>query len=386
MRFFTKVFSVVFAAAVLFAAVPVYADSSQAAVVIEQNSGRVLYAKNPDWELPMASTTKIMTAYIAVKYGNLSDVVEVSENAAGVEGSSMYLEKGEHITMENLLYGLMLQSGNDAAVAIAEAVGGSAQRFVEMMNETAVQDLGLSHTHFDNPNGLPSDTHYTTAHELALITREAVKDPKLAEIVATKNKTVPWEGRDYNREMTNHNKLLGVLDGCVGVKTGYTKAAGRCLISAVSRGGMELICVTLNDPDDWNDHTSLHNQLFEKYHMEDILSEDQIVDKITVGAGVLGYTGVHPDKTYTFPVCDEDKIEVATDIDENLQFPISEGDAVGYGKVIVNGEEYGSFNLIAAGNIDLVKPKKGSIWKDIKQSAGYIFSFWKDIVKSELSH
>ena len=181
-------------------------NSAQAAAVIEMQSGRVLYNKNADWELPMASTTKIMTAYVAVKYGNLGDVVEVSENAAGVEGSSIYLEKGEHITLENLLYGLMLESGNDAAVAVAEQVGGSVERFVEMMNETAA-DMGLTQTHFDNPNGLPSDTHYTTARELAVITKYALEEPKFAEIVATAKKSIPWEGREYNRELGNHNKL-----------------------------------------------------------------------------------------------------------------------------------------------------------------------------------
>lgn len=172
--------------------------SAQAAAVIEQNSGRVLYNKNADQELPMASTTKIMTAAVALKYGNLSDVIEVSATAAGVEGSSMYLECGEKITLENLLYGLMLLSGNDAAVAIAEHIGGGVDGFVELMNKTA-SELGLSHTHFDNPNGLPSDTHYTTALELAKITRYAMSMPEFVQIVSTKSKTIPWEGKGYDR-------------------------------------------------------------------------------------------------------------------------------------------------------------------------------------------
>ncbi len=367
-------------------AAPAFAadNSAKAAVVIEQSSGRVLYAKNPDWELPMASTTKIMTGYLTSKYGTLSDVVEVSENASGVEGSGMYLEKGEHITMENLLYGLMLQSGNDAAVAIAEAIGGSVDRFVEMMNETAANDMGLTHTHFDNPNGLPSDTHYTTAHELAIITAEALKDPTFAQVCATKEKSVPWEGKDYNREMVNHNKLLGVLDGCVGVKTGYTNAAGRCLVTAVTRDGMTLICVTLNDQDDWNDHTNLQNEMFEKYHIEDLTSTETVVDKITVGKGIFGYTGIVPDKTYTFPVCDEDKIEIKTEVSDDVKLPVHAGDAVGSGSVTVNGENYGNFNLIATDDIDLVKPSKDTFLDDIKHDIGTVFKRWSERIKSSV--
>ncbi len=375
------------AAIVALCAMPSYAagDSAKASVVIEKNSGRVLYAKNQDWELPMASTTKIMTGYLTVKYGNMQDVVEVSENAAGVEGSSMYLEKGEHITMENLLYGLMLQSGNDAAVAIAEAIGGGTDRFVEMMNETAVNDLGLSHTHFDNPNGLPSDTHYTTALELAKITAEALKDPTFARVVATKNMTVPWEGKDYNREMTNHNKLLGVLEGCKGVKTGYTNAAGRCLVTAVERNGMELICVTLNDSNDWDDHTNLQNEMFSKYHIEDLTSTDKVIDKLTIAGGVLGYSGLSPDKTYTFPVCDNDKIEITTEVNKDIELPIAAGTVAGTGKVTVNGENYGTFNLVTTDDIDLVKPAKGSFFKDLKNNAGSVFTYWLKALNSAIN-
>ena len=330
--------------------------SAQAAAVIEQNSGRVLYNKNADQELPMASTTKIMTAAVALKYGNLSDVIEVSATAAGVEGSSMYLECGEKITLENLLYGLMLLSGNDAAVAIAEHIGGGVDGFVELMNKTA-SELGLSHTHFDNPNGLPSDTHYTTALELAKITRYAMSMPEFVQIVSTKSKTIPWEGKGYDRSMTNHNKLLGSLEGCIGVKTGFTKAAGRCLVSAVNRNDMTLICVTLNDPNDWADHASLQNSMFQKYSQNVLTSTEMIIDKISVAGGMLGYAGVSPNKTYTFPVCENDSVSVDTNVDsENMKFPIKSGDVVGTGTVTVNGENYGNFELLANSDIDLARP------------------------------
>lgn len=357
---------------------------AKAAVVIEQNSGRVLYAKNPDWELPMASTTKIMTGYLTVKYGTLSDVVEVSENASGVEGSGIYLGKGEHITMENLLYGLMLQSGNDAAVAIAEAVGGGVGRFVEMMNETATNDMCLTHTHFDNPNGLPSDTHYTTALDLARITAEALKNPTFAQVVATKEKSIPWEGREYNRVLINHNKLLGVLDGCIGVKTGYTDAAGRCLVSAVCRNGMTLICVTLNDPNDWEDHTNLHNEMFEKYRIEEITSTESVVDKVEIGLGILGSSNLRPAKSYSFPVCDDDKIEIKTQMNEDISLPLKAGDATGFGTVTVNGEEYGKFELIAESDIDLMKPSKDSFFGPLKYDIKTLFNRWLDFAKNAL--
>ena len=350
--------------------------SAQAAAVIEQNSGRVLYNKNADQELPMASTTKIMTAAVALKYGNLSDVIEVSATAAGVEGSSMYLECGEKITLENLLYGLMLLSGNDAAVAIAEHIGGGVDGFVELMNKTA-SELGLSHTHFDNPNGLPSDTHYTTALELAKITRYAMSMPEFVQIVSTKSKTIPWEGKGYDRSMTNHNKLLGSLEGCIGVKTGFTKAAGRCLVSAVNRNDMTLICVTLNDPNDWADHASLQNSMFQKYSQNVLTSTEMIIDKISVAGGMLGYAGVSPNKTYTFPVCENDSVSVDTNVDsENMKFPIKIGDVVGTGTVTVNGENYGNFELLANSDIDLARPSKGSFWNDMKNDIVYVFQYW----------
>lgn len=353
-------------------------SSAKSAIVIEKDSGRVLYNKAGDWELPMASTTKIMTAYVALRYGNLNDIVEVSENAAGVEGSSMYLEKGEKITLENLLYGLMLLSGNDAAVAVAEAVGGSVDRFVEMMNETAA-DLGLSHTHFDNPNGLPSDTHYTTALELAEITRAAMNEPKFAEIVSTKSKSIPWEGREYNREMTNHNKLLSRLDGCVGVKTGYTEKAGRCLVSAVTRDGMTLICVTLNAPDDWNDHITLHNTMFNDYRQTALISSDEVIDKLRIAGGFLGNTAVTADREYIFPVSDSDDINIETELSD-VRLPVKAGDTVGSGTLTVNGELYGSFELLAVSDINLVPVKKETIWQDLKSNLNYIFGYWAQML------
>ncbi len=229
--------------------------SAKAAVLIEAESGRVLFEKNPDSRLPMASTTKIMTALVALESGDLERNVTVAGEAEGVEGSSVYLHKGDRTTLIDLLYALMLQSANDAAVAIAVDVGGTQDRFVEMMNEKS-RMLGLSDTHFDNPNGLDSKTHYTTANDLARLCAYAMKNELFREIVSTKVYDITLNEKLVR--VVNHNKLLWRLDGACGVKTGYTKASGRCLVSSVERNGKTYIAVTLNAPDDWSDHKKLY--------------------------------------------------------------------------------------------------------------------------------
>ncbi len=243
--------------------------SAQAAVVIEATSGRILYQKNAETKLPMASTTKIITAMVALNQGKLSDKVKISSTAAGVEGSSMYLEAGEIMTLEELLYGLMLSSGNDAAVAISEHLGGT-EKFVALMNQTA-KELGAKSTHFENPNGLPHENHYSTAYDMALLTARGLENSDFAKIVSTKSYSISGEGKSYPRTLTNHNKLLRMMEDCIGVKTGFTKAAGRCLVSAAKRDGMTLICVTLNAPSDWNDHQTLYDHLFSTYRLVPVL-------------------------------------------------------------------------------------------------------------------
>ena len=233
------------------------AVSAQGAVVIDADTGETLFEQNADSRLPMASTTKIMTALVALGEGDLDRVYTVKPEYAAVEGSSMYLKAGETLSLRDTLYGLMLASGNDAAVAIAGECGGM-NAFVGKMNAKAVE-LGLTDTHFDNPNGLPSDTHYTTAHELAKITAAALKDPVFRQIVSTKSCTVSGHA------LSNHNRLLSMYDGAIGVKTGFTRAAGRCLVSAAERNGRTIIAVTLNDPNDWNDHREMLDAGFAQY-------------------------------------------------------------------------------------------------------------------------
>ncbi len=227
--------------------------SASSAVLIEAESGRVLYSKDADKRRPMASTTKIMTALVALENHDLDAPIKIPKEAVGIEGSSLYLTEGETLTLHELLYALMLRSANDAAVAIAIAVGGSVSDFAEMMNEKA-EEMGLTHTHFDNPHGLDSEDHYTTARELALITAEALKNEVFREIVSTYKKSLPLGNVPDRRLVVNHNRLLRTYDGCIGVKTGFTKKDGRCLVSAAERDGITLVAVTLNAPNDWSDH------------------------------------------------------------------------------------------------------------------------------------
>ena len=199
---------------------------------MDVDSGRVLYEQNADAKMLIASTTKILTALVAIREGDLNDVVTVSREAAYTEGSSMYLKVGEQLTLETLLYGLLLCSGNDAAVAIAEHISGRQEKFADLMNETA-RDIGMEHSSFANPNGLDDEDHYSTARDMALLACAAVENETLVRMASTRTVTIG------GRTMTNHNKLLGSLEGCIGLKTGYTMAAGRTLVTCAERNGGE---------------------------------------------------------------------------------------------------------------------------------------------------
>lgn len=237
-----------------------------AEIAMELESGKILHCKNIDAKLPMASTTKIMTALIIAEDCDLSEVITIPESAVGVEGSSIYLKKDEQLSVKDLLYGLMLRSGNDAACALAVYHSGSVEKFVDRMNERA-QELGANSTSFKNPSGLPDDGHYTTAKDLCNIARHAMSNKVFKEVVSTKQ----YNG-DY-RQFLNKNKLLSILDGANGVKTGYTKKAGRCLVSSAARDGMDIICVVLNCYDMFERSAAIINGCFAKYCTETISSD-----------------------------------------------------------------------------------------------------------------
>ena len=238
--------------------------SAKSAVLIEASTGEILYEKNAHLPMGMASTTKIMTALVALESAAPDTVITVPKEAVGVEGSSVYLTEGEQLTLCDLLYALLLSSANDAATAIAIAIGGSEEAFCARMNARA-RSLGLQSTRFANPHGLYDEEHYTTAYELAQITAEALSIPLFSQIVSTYTKKIPHDGIPDVRLLCNHNKLLRTYEGAIGVKTGFTKKTGRTLVSAAERDGMTLIAVTLDAPDDWRDHTALLDYGFASY-------------------------------------------------------------------------------------------------------------------------
>lgn len=236
---------------------------ARGAVLLDANSMQVLYEVNSNEKLPMASTTKIMTALVASELLSPDGIVTVTKESANIEGSSIYLEEGEQVSVKTLLYGLLLESGNDAAIALAIASCKSVDAFVGRMNEKARQ-LNLKSTSFANPHGLHDENHYTTAYELAIITRELLKNPLLAEIVATKSYVCKNDG-ERARYFNNHNRLLSSYNGACGIKTGYTSVAGRCLVSCAEREGERLIAVTLGCSDDWQTHKRMLDYGFESY-------------------------------------------------------------------------------------------------------------------------
>lgn len=254
-----------------------YSVSAQSAILMEQSSGRVLYDKDANKPLRIASITKIMTAILAIESGKMDERVKVSENAVKTEGSSIYLVPGEKIKLEDLVYGLMLRSGNDAAVAIAEHVGGSLDGFVYLMNQKA-EEIGMKNTHFANPHGLDDhENHLSTAYDMALLTRYAMNNEVYEKISGTKVHKAPHPTEKWDRKWKNKNRLLTELyDYTTGGKTGYTKRAKRTLVTTATKGELNLIAVTLNGPDDWNDHIQMYESGFSSYRLVEVLPKGNI--------------------------------------------------------------------------------------------------------------
>lgn len=259
--------------------------SAQSAALMEAESGEFLFEKEADVRLPMASTTKIMTALVALEHAAPETVITVVHEAVGTEGSSVYLFEREQLTLEQLLYALLLSSANDAAVAIAYGVAGGVEPFAALMNEKA-SSLGLRNTHFTNPHGLDDPDHYTTARELAVIARAALANDLIRKMAATRKTTIPQNGNEGMRLLVNHNKLLRLYDGAIGIKTGFTKRSGRCLVSAAEREGVTLIAVTINAPSDWNDHRAMLDQGFSHLTFVPLCAENGVSVELPVVGGL----------------------------------------------------------------------------------------------------
>ena len=291
-----------------------FATSAQSAVVMEQSSRRILFAKNSDDHLPMASTTKIVTALTVVKHSNLDDVVEVSPKAVGVEGSSIYLRAGEHLTVRELLYGLMLRSGNDSAVALALHVAGSIDAFAELMNETA-REAGCTDSNFVNPHGLHDDNHYTSAHDLGVLTCVAMENKDFREIVSTKSTRISNEGMEYDRVLINKNKLLSNFADADGVKTGYTKKAGRCFVGSATRKGMQVVVVVLNCGPMFEETADMLDAAFANYRLETAIPQNKVCGSRMERGKQCYY--VCSDR-FSYPITDGEVLTTEIDLDSEV--------------------------------------------------------------------
>ncbi|MCI5662519.1 MAG: D-alanyl-D-alanine carboxypeptidase [Clostridia bacterium] len=319
--------------------------AAKGAVLIDGTSGRVLFRQNADEMLPMASTTKIMTALIALESCSLDETVVAGKNAAGVEGTSIYLSEGESLSMEHMLYGLMLRSGNDAAVAIAEHVSGSVPAFVEKMNARA--RVLNADAHFVNPNGLPASGHAASALGMARIMRAAMQIDEFRTITATERKIIPWVGNEFSRVLENKNRLLSTYDGANGGKTGYTKTAGRCLVFSAERDGLFLIGAVLNCPTWFDTAAEMLDYGFENFRMQESLARGQSVGEITVFGGASGKVRVVAGETLSAVIPVGARAVLRYDYDENVSAPIRKGDVVGAARLIVSGDVVGECPLIA---------------------------------------
>ena len=346
--------------------------SAEAAALIDVASGRILYQKNGNKKMRIASLTKTMTAIVAIETANLQDVVTVPPQAVGVEGSSIYLKQGEKLTLEELLYGLMLRSGNDAAVAIAYHVGGSVPGFVHLMNEKAAL-IGMTHTNFTNPHGLDdSNMHYSTAEDMVKLSAYALKNPVFKKIVSTKVKSISWEGENWDRRLQNKNKLLHLYKGADGVKTGYTKLAKRCLASSATRDGRQLAVITLNAPDDWNDSMRLMDWGFSQFKVTKLVEKGQAVNLSTSAPGMGTDFRLVTMNEFSYPLKEGEEGSVRTEgklVEATLTSDLV-GRHVGYLEVFLGQQRIGSIPLTLEGTTPAVmqaKKSSASFWDRVWQ-------------------
>ena len=338
--------------------------SARSAILIDLDEKSILYQKNARERMAMASTTKIVTALVACELLECDEAIKIPREAVGIEGSSVYLQEGEWLTIEQLLYALLLESANDASVALAIAAAGSVEGFAKKCNEKAY-GLGLRDTSFTNPHGLYDENHYTTAYDLAILSAEALKNPTIARISATKRASIPIGATPENplgegtRHLKNHNKMLSTYDGAIGVKTGFTKKSGRCLVSAARRGDLTLIAVTLNAPDDWRDHTAMLDFGFENFERRTVFSKNEFSYAFPLSNGASDFVKITnlspiaivtpkdaPSHTYTVEACF--RFAVA---------PVKKGDIVGKLCVSLNGKTYTS-TLVYAESVDSLHKKR----------------------------
>lgn len=340
--------------------------SAESYIVVDKNTGEVLFSENENKQLPIASITKMMTALVVVEQVNdLNKAVTVDAQSCGIEGSSVNLYKGEQIKIIDLLYALMLESANDAAVCLARTVSGSVEAFAELMNEKAAE-IGMKNSSFKNPHGLEDAEHYSTAFDMALLWQEALKSEILCEIVATKTYKIALDSEDGYRFLSNHNKLLKTYTPCIGGKTGFTKSAGRCLVTVCEKDGVELITVTLNDPNDWEDHKNITEHAFSLYSKVRLAESGKIAVKISVVGGKKKSVTLTNRDTLEIAVKDVSRVESRIEAPKFLYAPVDCSDKP-LGKVIFyyNGKEIAALDLYSPEDIEINEVKPG-FFKRIK--------------------
>lgn len=355
------------------AGIPAYAApenvSAVSAIVIEAQTGTVLWEHNSREKRAMASTTKIMTALLTIEAGDLDREFTVDPLAIMVEGTSMGLREGDRVSRRDLLYGILLPSGNDAANAAAVSVSGSMTAFVKLMNSRA-RELGLNDTHFATPSGLDAEGHYTTAYDLARLAAYALRDDTFREIVGCSSADVEFGNPPYKRTLYNSNKMLKRYDGAIGVKTGFTDNARRCLVSAAERDGATLVAVTLNAPDDWNDHTKMLDYGFTQVRAYPL--ETSCAEKVAV-AGTGQSVGVYAHKT-TLALTTEQR----TKLTRRVLLPgfvygsVERGDKLGEMIFLIDGEVVSRVPLFADGNVDVPQEEQGFFSRLLEWAGIYV--------------
>ncbi len=350
--------------------------SAQSAILISGDDGTVIFEKNAHERLAMASTTKIMTALLTLEEAERSGdpVIDITEEMVRVEGSSMGLQAGNRLTLTNLTSGMLLASGNDAANAAALYLGGSQEGFAELMN-TRAREIGMTETNFVTPSGLDDEEHYSTAYDMALLGREAMGNEEFARIAGSSTLQVEFMEPEQKVSYTNHNKLLRIYDGCIGIKTGFTKKAGRTLVSAARRDGTTLIAVTLNAPDDWDDHMAMFDYGFETVKTVQMGGEARPETLPVAGSDKQGIGLRMGQKlNMTLPIEQAQEVESRVLLPKFLYAPVRAGEKVGRVQYLMGGEEIYSVPIIAAEEAGaLVMPERG-FWEKVTDFFDEIFN------------
>lgn len=342
--------------------------SAEAYVLYCADNGQIISSKNENKKMKPASTTKIMTSLLALEEASSQNKKVKFTEKMIAEGSSMYLKVGDVVTLKDLASGMMMASGNDAANAAAISISGSSEKFADKMNKRAAQ-IGMKNTHFVNPSGLDDDNHYSTAYDMALLMTYALENEDFAKLTSQKSATVEFiEPSSKKTTYSNHNRLLSLYEYCIGGKTGYTMSAGRCLVSAAKKDGLTLVCVTLNDRNDWNDHISLYNYGFEKYSC--YTSDDiSFYAEVPCVGGESNSVTVTGEKAVSLVVSADDKGKIKRKVylDNFLYSPIKQGDCVGRIEYTLNGKFIDENNLIAVDSVNSKKENKNifTIIKDL---------------------